>query len=168
MGPRPLNAALAFVTNLLRVSVVCAALLAPSAEACVCRDRRLPEEEKIIHAVQDSKYVMLARVSAFHVSQPAIDGTVRITGTFEAIESFKGDAPSVIPIADQRIAGAYSSSCAEGLPSLSVGDVALLYLEQPTVDKWTFDHCSRSRIVESPSSDDEVAALRRAHARTEG
>jgi hypothetical protein len=165
---RRLNAALAIVTRLLAVIAICIGLLPSGAESCTCRGWNLPEDEQIRNEVEWSKYVVLARVTAIEVSTPSAEGTVRVTGVFQSIERFKGDDLGTIPMKDEYRDGAYASSCGEGLPKLSVGAVVLLYLQKPAVDEWTFSDCSRSRVLQTPNDDSEVAKLRSMGLRSDG
>lgn len=148
------------MTRILGLIAIGIALLSPGAEACTCRDSDLPENEKIQNAIERSKYVVLARVTAIEASTPSDQGIARVTGAFQSIETFKGGDLATISISGEYRDGAFSSSCGEGLPNLSVGDVALLYLSNPAVDDWTFGYCSRSRVLQAPYDDSEVAQLR--------
>ena len=154
--------------KLLRVAAVCISLLPLGAEACTCFGWRLPEEEKIRNAFEKSEHVVLARVTSFAESEPSVEGIVRVTGAFESVEEFKGPALPMIPMYDEYRKDAFASSCGEGLPDLSVGDVALLYLREPEVGEWTFSYCSRSRVLQAPEDDPEVKQLRGMRVRADG
>lgn len=145
---------------LLHIVLLSGALMATSADACTCRDRRLPEEDRIINAFADARYVMLAQVLSVAVGEVTPDGSVRTTGSLRPIESFKGDGPDELPIEARHHISAYASSCNEGLPGLSEGELVLLYLHSFQVDEWTFNHCSRSRLIDAPDLDPEVIRLR--------
>lgn len=103
---------------------------------------------------------MLAQVLSVAVGEVTPDGSVRTTGSLRPIESFKGDGPDELPIEARHHISAYASSCNEGLPGLSEGELVLLYLHSFQVDEWTFNHCSRSRLIDAPDLDPEVIRLR--------
>lgn len=160
---RGLTQALAFLSSILRALALCAALLPVGAHACTCRDRHLSEDEKIRLAFRDARQVLLARVVSYTLSEGS-EGTIGfVAATFEPVETFKGGVSGLLSGRHDYTAGAYSSSCSEGIPPLTPGQSVLLYMESPEVTEWTFSYCSMSRVVHEPDTDREVLLLRAGH-----
>ena len=157
---RPSTPSVARRSAMLAMLLLATGLLAPVAHACLCSDRRLPEDARLQAAVDRARFVVLARVTAMERSAPDATGRFDLRGTVEVVEGFKGDAPATLPIADEQGVPEYSSSCGEGLPALAVGDVVLLFLDDPIVDEMAFEDCSRSRVIAAPGTDAELARLR--------
>jgi hypothetical protein len=151
------------VSSILRALALCAALLPVGVHACTCRDRHLPDDEKIRLAFRDAKHVLLARVASYTLSEGQEGTTGFIDATFDPVETFKGGASGLLSGRHEYTAGAYSSSCSEGIPPLTPGQNVLLYLASPEITEWTFFYCSRSRVVHEPDTDREVLLLRSGH-----
>ena len=147
--------------NTSRALTLIIALLPGIGYACSCRYWRLPEEEQIRLAFEQSSLVVFVRVAALEIKEggPPVRNT--ISGQAEILKTFKSPVDHLRQIEIKIVNPEISSSCGEGA-SPELGDYILLYLQTPTITEEDFIFCSRSRIVKNRAeASSELAELGR-------